>query len=421
MQRLLHLRIMSIGLSMPHSQPGPPSAAMRHPLLAFSLLTTATAASDLWSHHRVTAAGTLSANGTCDLDPGSPPPYGPICRGAHTAAACKLLNETCTWKPSVPSSGSCEVKPGIPPAYGPICHSVNSTVACAALNATCAWSGGGGAAAAGCHLKPGAPPAFRPACTACKTAEACAVVNDTCAWGVPPAPPPGPPAPPGPGQQPCCEPRYWGNTECDGVPPLSIHTGVETVRGDVVLWQNVFDRLHIATTVFVAGPLDGQTIGPGQYGQPLSYRTAGSTDPSVGCADVIAALVTKGYAGPKLLCIGGGAIGAEDGIVQFSGCGAALGNITALVKRLDPTLPPPSDECGTIGKHCSIGSDDPAHPIPGSGYCCEGWVCCPSAAGHKHTGTYGTCLPGESYMGCLDYPNAPPDNKRNCRYCGTPS
>ena len=192
------------------------------------------------------------------------------------------------------------------------------------------------------------------------------------------------------------------------------------MHADVLLWQQLFDRLHINSTVFVSGTTDGATIGPGQYGEVMSYRTAGSSDPNVGCADAIAALVAKGYAGPKLLCIGGGAIGADDGTVQFSGCDAALGNMTALVKRLDATLPPPSDGCGTLGKHCSVGSPDPAHPIPGSGYCCEGWYCCPSAAGHKHLGHYGTCLPGNGYQDCVVYPHAAPDEKRDCSYCGTP-
>jgi len=106
--------------------------------------------------------------------------------------------------------------------------------------------------------------------------------------------------------------RYWGNTRCNGASTRTIHTGILTVHADVLLWQQLFDRLRINSTVFVSGTTDGATIGPGQYGEVMSYRTAGSSDPNVGCADAIAALVAKGYAGPKLLCIGGGAIGADD-------------------------------------------------------------------------------------------------------------
>merc|ERR1712232_588606 len=54
-------------------------------------------------------------------------------------------------------------------------------------------------------------------------------------------PTPGPPVP-----------RYWGNTQCNGENDPQhwvIRTGIFTAATDVPLWQSLFDRMSIQTTV----------------------------------------------------------------------------------------------------------------------------------------------------------------------------
>ena len=97
---------------------------------------------------------------------------------------------------------------------------------------------------------------------------------------------------------------------------------------DLALYQKLFDRLRIQTTVPEQGAV-------------------GYQDGS--CTEVIAGLNAKGYTGPKLLCING-ALSAGD--AHGSGCDEALFNMTALVKRSDCHLPPPSDSCGTLALQC---------------------------------------------------------------------
>ena len=310
-------------------------------------------------------------------------------------AAATPLRSSAPSLPPAPAAASCRLRPGAPASHGPVCNTATTQAKCEQLHMTCEWVLPPPLAAPGsCCLRPGVPGAYEQICNATTTEAKCELVNMTCHWVDPPPPPvpcPPPPHPPPPGL-PCCRPRYWGGILCargavNG--PATIWDGEETFRQDIPLFQSLFDRLHIQTTV----------SGQGQ----VSY-TGGN------CTDVVAALNVKGYTGPELVCINGGLSGGD---LHGSACDAALSNITALVRKLDCTLPPPSDGCGTLGKHCSVGNPDPS--VPGSdSYCCHGWYCCPSAFGHKHVGHVGTCLPGLQWQDCTKYPNIPsPD----CQWC----
>ena len=45
--------------------------------------------------------------GTCDLKPGQPPKYKPICGNQTTAAACKKADVTCSWAPTTAAGRPC--------------------------------------------------------------------------------------------------------------------------------------------------------------------------------------------------------------------------------------------------------------------------------------------------------------------------
>ena len=129
--------------------------------------------------------------GSCRLSPGAPAGFRHFCNSTHTAAACKLLNETCRW---LPSGGSCSLKPGVPAPYGPICRKANTSAACGTLNVSCAWTATRPPA---CNVRPGEPPSYKSACATAASELACSALNITCTWA-PPPPPLGPAPAPGP-------------------------------------------------------------------------------------------------------------------------------------------------------------------------------------------------------------------------------
>jgi hypothetical protein len=171
---------------------------------------------------------------------------------------------------------------------------------------------------------------------------------------------------------------------------MMIRSGILTEANDMKLWQKLFDRLKIKTTIQCCTGYDYESEWAGN-----AYTYTNGT-----CQEVIEQLVAKGYKGPKLLCShavqwtkdGASALGTEG--LGNNECNDAIANLTALAEILSPTPAPAPGDCQTFGEHCGVG--DPSEQR----YCCEGCICCP-VIHIKPRLKYGTCLPGKTIKDCV--------------------
>jgi hypothetical protein len=81
----------------------------------------------------------FSCGGTCNVKPGVPPSYKPICAAKTDAKSCNALSLSCNWM--LPPASSCQLKKGgVPQIYSEICAAEATAAGCTALNLTCAWA-----------------------------------------------------------------------------------------------------------------------------------------------------------------------------------------------------------------------------------------------------------------------------------------
>ena len=116
----------------------------------------------------------------CELKPGTPPAYKPICEACATFAACHKLSDTCDW-----------VAPKPTPAPPPVPCGGHGTGQAPTCSCDAGWTGGNcstelpcGVRPGFCDLKPGQPKQYKPICvnSSAGGAAACDLLSQTCAW-----------------------------------------------------------------------------------------------------------------------------------------------------------------------------------------------------------------------------------------------
>eukprot|EP01050_Picozoa_sp_SAG11_P011321 SAG11_NODE_1191_length_5572_cov_1.714364_5_plen_295_part_00 len=247
----------------------------------------------------------------CQLKPGAPAAYGPVCLAATSQAACEGLNATCIWDaPAPPPSGGCHLKPGAPAAYGPFCVATKTKARCEGLNATCVWGGSPPACIAALQSLCENTTASEAKCLMCAGAHeaelTAAGCNKSSYTSFCHAPTPGPG--PGPGPSPVAN---KGGMHCNGNGPteMVMRGGKFTSAKDVVLFQNFLRSLGVNTTT---GCCSGNDFEASWAGDAIALFPS--------CPAVIGALTAKGYKGPTLKCVT-----APGGMSWTKQGGAALG------------------------------------------------------------------------------------------------